>query len=203
MHAPTDQVIRAASIGLSLALAACGNGPLASAGSDEPAQLSLTMSMSPLTLADLVVTSGEIELEHVGLYGDTDDNNQLRRVTIQLGDPMQRFVFPTAAPGIYSRLRTEIDHVSIDGSWHGAPLHIETDGDERVIDLRSSNVALSGTQSAGFTLTIDASQWLSVGILGNGAPTAGNGLEIDEQTCPSVVDTIMTLVMSSFSFTAS
>lgn len=170
------------------------------AGADGPTQLTLAVSVNMPALDGLVVTQGEIELERLGLVGDAqyDDRTQVPHATFLLGAPAQSFAFSMAAPGLYSRLRTEIEHVEIFGSWRGTPLHVQTAGDERVVDIRGPDEELSPTQAAPFALVIDGTQWLTVEML-DGATQTSSGIEIDEHVAPDTIDDLMASVTSSFS----
>ncbi len=172
-------------------------------GADGLVQLTLTVSVVGPALDGLVVTSGELELEETGLVGDApyDGRTQMRRATFVLGGAPQSFVFPLAAPGLYSRLRTEIDHLELSGSWRGMPLHIQTAGDERVADIRGPDEQLSPTQSASFQLLVDGTKWLTAATLDGVAPTSGF-LEIDETVAPAAIDDVMARITDSFSLTA-
>jgi hypothetical protein len=168
------------------------------------AQASLSVVTIMPALPGLVVSSGEIVLEHLGLIGgDTMgyDRTAVDRVTIPLGGPQQTFAFPTASLGIYSRVRTEIDRIELNGTWQGTSLHISTVGDERIVDIRGPDQELSSTQSISFTLRIDSSDWLTPTLLDD-ATTAEGGLEIDEDDSPLAVDAIMSAAVGSFTLSA-
>ena len=189
--------------GVALLLAGCGASGISvaqDAGGDGLESLTLAVSVSTPVLDGLVVTSGEIECERLGLVGDAlyDERTQVPRATFSFGAPPQRFAFAMAAPGLYSRLRTEIEHVELYGTWRGMPLHVLTAGDERVVDLRGPDQELSPTQAAPFDLAIDGTQWLTAAVLDGITPTGGS-IEIDEHLAPGAVDDIMAAVTASFS----
>ena len=191
---------------LLLVAAGCGGGgaPLSSdGGADGLAQLTLTISVNSPALDGFVLTRGELELEEIGLIGDApyDGRSQLGRATFPLGAGPQRFVFPEAAQGLYSRLRAEIDHLEIYGTWRGLPLHLQTAGDERVVDLRGPDATLSPTQPASFQLVVDGAQWLTAATLDGVAPISG-AIEIDETVAPGAIDDVMAGITDSFALTA-
>ena len=188
-----------------LLLAGCGASGISvvqDAGAQGPARLTLAVSVSIPILDGLVVTRGEIECERLGLVGDSlyDERTQVPRATFSLGAAPQSFAFAMAAPGLYSRLRTEIEHVELFGTWRGTPLHVQTAGDERVVDIRGPDQELSLTQPAPFDLAIVGTQWLTATLLDNVAPTAGS-IEIDEHLAPGGIDDLMAAVTASFSLT--
>jgi len=194
----------AASIVAGCALSGCGGGALAGmdAGADTTTTLSLSVVATAPALDQLVVTSGEIELEHLGLFGDAnhDDRTEVARITFPLDGMPHSVVYDLAGPGLYSRLDTTIDHVSVIGTWRGIPLSIYTKGDERYVDLPCTPEQLSPTSSAAFSLTIDGTEWLDAAFIDG--LSSGGAIEIDELTDPAAVDVIMARVVASFSVTA-
>ena len=184
------------------ALGACGQPSHTAptdAGVDGPLQLTLSVSIAPPVLAGLVITHGELELERLGLFGNDgyDSRSEVPRVDLAFDAAVQQFAFPDAGFSLYSRVRAEVDHLLIQGTWNNTPLLINTEEDERIVDLRGPDQELSPTQPASFGLKIDGARWLDADAL-NAVPVVNGVIQLDVAHNPALLDALVGKLVASF-----
>jgi hypothetical protein len=113
--------------------------------------------------AGLTLTGGTLSLVHLGLFGDVLASAQAMHDQTAL-DPtaaaVQAVTFADLPQGIYSQLEFNVATVSVDGTYHGAPLEVRFDIAGPRIDLRAAPPPeLLAGDTIRLPVTLDADVW--------------------------------------------
>lgn len=192
---------------------------LAVAGCDEPkhgadaGKLTITFAPQGITTADLVITAAELHVARLQVFGDVPPSGPPI-------DPDQLDLDPTATSatplvytmlrqGLYSRVRFDVAHVTVDGTWRGTPLSVELGRppmggpgggppDANQVDLRSSvGKDLGPDEDVDFTVTLDGNGWFAGAVLDTAMSSSGEiRCNLDENR--SLADMLFARVLASF-----
>lgn len=152
------------------ALGGCGG----SAITQPPAPGVLKVAWSPSTTSTLGPIAGRILFEEVFVLGDTaiDQRAMMRDIPVPFESPSE-LPFTDLPQGIYSRYRSEVRGVTLDGQYGGTPLHIDVLLDHLFIDLRGDGVEISLGHSGRFLVGFDPASWFAAGELDAAEQTEG------------------------------
>jgi len=205
-------MLRATSVALLLALAACPGGGEPDAGLDagpDGGGLELVFSAHPeLPAVATGVAIAEIQLtwRNVRAIGDSapgDDRTSVAELELKWrpDDPPSALAFPAAPPGLYSRLEASLTRVEIRGSVRlldglDHPLEIDLDG-SAAIAISLSGLALD---AGGRTATIVLDPAFLGQLDWNAAPRDGDKVVIETED--TLAPAIRTGVAGAFSLGA-
>ena len=152
------------------ALTGCGNSP---GGSGPPAG-TLTVDVAPMTSAvnGLVLSAGKVEIEGLTVLGDVapDGRSMIREFSLDLMSPGSSFSLSMLPQGVYSRVRFNVDNVSVAGTWKSTPFTIALDGgDNTIVDLRSNGVEVTPGHDGALSVSVDPGSWFAGDLLDSAA----------------------------------
>lgn len=166
---------------LAAALAGCGNPP--GRTNPDPGVLTLTLRPGSPAVSGLQLDAARMELEHLEILGDVPagDRATLPSAEVDLLGAPSRYVFSMLPQGVYSRVRASLDHLELQGSWRGMPLHVDVEGEDHgLIDLRTASAAeLAPGHDVTLDADIDVGSWFAGDLLDQ-ATAIGGQIEIDE-----------------------
>lgn len=152
--------------------------------------------VAPTTITDV---TGSLLLEEVWVLGDgpIDKRLQMRNITVDLVQPTD-LLYSDLPQGLYSRYRSEIRGVTLDGTYQGTPVSIHAMFDDLFVDLRGDPVEMSLGHSGRFNVSFDLEAWVEPGELDACELTNGTIL-LDPTHNRTTLLTILERVPNSFS----
>jgi hypothetical protein len=185
---------------LALTLAGCGGGnPV------PPTNDTLTLHFVPATLdvANLVVQSATMAISGLTVYGDTSSavGSDKERLSLDVdGAVSLDAVIAMLTPGVYSRVKLNVDNMTMTGSWRGTPLQISVgEFGGGMVALRSGAGQDVGTATAAsFVIAVDPNPWFANGIL-DMAMISNGQIVCDMRSNPDLGGALINRIATSFS----
>ncbi len=182
----------------------CGHVSSPSSTAALNTDLTLETAVMPSSLAGLVISSGHLSLEDLAILGDSPENDRssLNSLPLDLTAGMQSHPFLGLSPGLYSRLRFDLDDFALEGSWNGIPLTIHYDIEDFPVDLLTSAEDVEPGRSVSFHLSMDMDLWFTTDLL-NRAQVDGGEVRIDFLHNQNIAVDLIANMAASVSLTAS
>lgn len=187
------------------ALSGCGHSP----GGPTPNDGVLTVQLEPTpsAVAGLTLTSGALKIEGLTVLGDVapDGRAMVSEFSLDLLSTGASFTLSMLPQGLYSRVRFNIDHVNLAGSWRGAPLVVQLEGENEggdgggSVDVRSSGVEVAPGHDAALTVATDDAAWFGNNLLDGATPDGTGQITIDGFHNVTIAATVWSRITSSFS----
>jgi len=153
-------------------------------GTTPPADGVLTVRITPAPLAvdPLVAQSAKLQIEKLTVLGDVapDGRAMVSEFNLDLRSSGAAFTLTMLPQGLYSRVRFNIDHFALQGTWRGMPLQISVEHEEAgaAIDLRSAGVEVTPGHDAELVVGVDSSTWFADNLL-DSATVEGGQIAVD------------------------
>ena len=187
------------------ALAGCGGTP---GGPPPPSDGTLTLSFAPASaqVSSLTLASAGVQLEGITIIGDVapDGRSMISELQIDALSTGSSVKLGAIPQGVYSRVRFNLEHVAVQGSWRGAPLQVQLESDNGTpVDLSSSSgVDVAPGHDGTFAVTLDVGSWFA-GQLLDGATQSQGQIVIDAANNTTVAAQLKSRVAASFTLKAS
>jgi hypothetical protein len=202
LHQRVRQVRILVTVMLALTAAAAGCGP-----PDHPpqaGQLSVTFTPRPPALANLMLASGALSLDHILVLGDAPPPMHppmMPPLDLDVLGSGASITLTMLPPGVYSRVQLSFEDVLIQGTWRGTPFQVRIAAFRPApVDMRSpTGKELAHGQDVAFAVTIDANAWFAGGLLDSATPSPGNQILIDDQNNVMIASALMMRIAQSFS----
>jgi hypothetical protein len=188
----------AASLWGATALAGCGSQP----GNGGPPDGVLTVAVQPTVSAvsGLQLTSGHMQIEGLTVLGDVapDGRSMVSEFNLDLLSAGASFSLSMLPQGVYSRVRLNVDHASVAGTWNGTPLTVSLESDDgAAVDLRSNGVEVTPGHDGELLLGVDAGAWFAGNVL-DGATVVAGQIVVDSLHNATVATQLISSIPGSF-----
>jgi hypothetical protein len=189
----------AASLWGAAALGGCSTTP----GNNGTPDGMLTVAVKPTmsAVSGLQLSSGRVQIEGLTVLGDVapDGRSMVSEFNLDLLSTGASFTLSMLPQGVYSRVRFNVDHANVAGTWRGTPLTLSIESDDGTpVDLRSNGVEVTPGHDGALELDVDAGLWFSNNVL-DGATVDTNGqLVVDGSHNPTVASQIKSRLAGSF-----
>ena len=197
--------VRAAVFAGAAALAGCGG---ASGEPPPPSEGVLTLSFAPTPPAasPLTLAAAAVQLEGITVIGDVEPDgrsmiSELQIDALSTGTSVKLGAIPQ---GVYSRVRFNLHHVSVQGSWRGLPLQVQLERDNGTpVDLSSSEgVDVAPGHDGMFAVTFDVGGWFAGQVL-DGATQVQGRIVVDAANNTTVGAQLESRIAASFALNPS
>jgi hypothetical protein len=187
------------------ALAGCGHSHDGQTPND--GVLTVRIDPTPTAVAGLTLTSGTLHIEGLTVLGDVapDGRAMVSEFNLDLMSTGASFTLSMLPQGLYSRVRFGIDHASVAGSWRGAPLVVQLEGEgdggggSGGVDVRSSGVEVEPGHDAELTVAVDDAGWFANNLLDSAVPDNNGQITVDGLHNLTVAATLWSRITGSFS----
>jgi hypothetical protein len=174
-------------------------------GHSAPVNGALTVDFMPrsATLANLTLLAASVHLESVAVLGDVtpDARSMIADVSVDALGPGESTKLATIPQGVYSRVRFNVEHLAVQGTWRNLSLSVQLDNDDSSalpVDLSSPDgVDVTPGHDGTVTVTIDVAGWFGNALL-DGATAAGGQIVVDRANNVAVAQKLRTNVATSF-----
>ena len=178
----------------------CGDDTIVHPPPTDAGTLTLVYEPTPPQVSGLSLDQMRFKMEGIAVIGDVAPDARTMvgyEVEIDMLGAPESYGFPLAPPGLYSRVRCNVDEIRFQGTYNGLPLQAQIEADGMVVDLRDAAGRELGADSVTFEVTMDGSQWFANGVL-DSAVVSGGQIVIDQNNNLAVGHTLAQQAVSSF-----
>jgi hypothetical protein len=193
---------RVASLALALAAWGCGAAPLPQPA--QPGVIQVQFAVQEMNDPAYMLSSGTVGFESIEVFGNvsTSTRGRLGPSTLDATLPGQRLTLPDLPDGLYSRLRLDVESLTIAGTWRGVPLRVQFEIEEAKVDLRlEAGAELAAGQSITFAVAVAAPSWLASVDLSQAVVDNGEIL-VDADHNRAIARAIAVALLTSFTLPA-